>query len=142
MNGLLCASEKGTGHRAVGQSISGFRAGRQKTRLMARVMGLGRSLLSLACVLAMAVALAAPFASVHAADSLVGGDRPDIRTPRVAPSPGVQRPGGSVSGSIGASSNCRSRCGSACQTMSCSGMNTATCNSIRQQCRMNCSSRC
>jgi hypothetical protein len=140
MNGLLLALRKGGERRTARQSLSGFRAGWQKSRLM---LVAGMRLGALAVLLAMAGPVAGPIAVASAADSLVGGDRPDIRTPRIAPSPGVQRPDtGAGSSAIGATSNCRSRCGSACQTMSCSGLNTSQCLSIRQNCRMNCSSRC
>jgi len=38
--------------------------------------------------------------------------------------------------------NCRSGCGSRCQLVSCSGLNTSQCLSVRQRCRMSCRSRC
>jgi len=38
--------------------------------------------------------------------------------------------------------NCRSSCGSRCQLVSCSGLDTSQCLSVRQRCRMGCSSRC
>jgi len=146
MNGLLLAYDTGTGHRALELPLSGIRAGTQKSRLqklrlMARA-GVFARLCAAALLLFMAGAAAGAFPPAFAADSLVGGDRPDIRQPRVAPSPGVQRPATGAGSNAAAASNCRSRCGSACQTMSCSGLNTSQCLSIRQNCRMNCSSRC
>jgi len=145
MNGLLLAYKTGTGHRTHKSSLSGIRAGTQKSarnsRLMARA-GVFARLFAAASLLLMAAAVAGSFPVAFAADSLVGGDRPDIRQPRVAPSPGVQRPATGAGSNAAAAANCRSRCGSACQTMSCSGLNTSQCLSIRQNCRMNCSSRC
>jgi len=139
MNGLLVASEKGARVRAARQSLSGFHGRTQKLRLMA---GKGIALLAVACVLAIAAPLPGSAPDAVAADSLVGGDRPDIRTPRIAPSPNVQRPATGAGSNAAAASNCRSRCGSACQTMSCSGLVGSQCTSIRQNCRMNCASRC
>jgi hypothetical protein len=146
MNGLLLGYDTGAGHRTLDASLSGIRAATQKSaqksRLMARAGVFARQFAA-ACLLLVAAAVAGAVPAAFAADSLVGGDRPDIRQPRVAPSPGVQRPAtGAGSSAAAAASNCRSRCGSACQTMSCSGLNTSQCLSIRQNCRMNCSSRC
>jgi hypothetical protein len=143
MNGLLLGYDTGAGHRTLDASLSGIRAATQKSaqksQLMTRAGVFAR--LFAAALLLVAAAVAGAVPAAFAADSLVGGDRPDIRQPRVAPSPGVQRPA-TGAGSSAAASNCRSRCGSACQTMSCSGLNTSQCLSIRQNCRMNCSSRC
>jgi hypothetical protein len=123
---------------------------KQKTRLMVVVGAL------VAAVFGMA-----PFAIVddpaaHAADPYSRGVQ--ARTPRAVPAPRVQpapristtprdlrNPGitnRELQRDLSATSNCRSRCGSSCQTMSCSGLNTSQCLSIRQNCRMGCTSRC
>jgi hypothetical protein len=144
MIGLLAEDHQRAASRAP-LSISGFRAMKQKmTRL-------GSRLAAIVCLVAMAAVLAAPVASA-ANNSLVARERAGaVPAQRVLPQPRLEvaprTPGSLNSGSgINAyqqnSSACRSRCGSSCQTMSCSGMNTSTCLSIRQQCRMNCSSRC
>lgn len=55
--------------------------------------------------------------------------------PRFGPGPAVVRPG--VTGPT-----CRSSCASRCQMISCSGLNVSQCASVRQQCRVSCTSRC
>jgi hypothetical protein len=112
---------------------------------------LGQYLATVVCLVAMAAVLAAPVASA-ANNALSARQRAGaVPAQRVLPQPRLEvtpRSPGSLNSNSGInayqqnSSACRSRCGSSCQTMSCSGMNGATCNSIRQQCRMNCSSRC
>jgi hypothetical protein len=59
----------------------------------------------------------------------------NVPSPRFGPGPGIVRPN-----TYGP--NCRSSCGSRCQMISCSGLNTSQCLSVRQRCRMSCSSRC
>ena len=128
---------------------------KQKTRLMAGMRDLASRALMLVSVLAMAVSLAVPVAT--AADPVIRGVNPKARgvappkriqpAPRLAPAPRVKPNRGIDSRSefyrqSTSSSLCRSRCGSSCQTISCSGLNTSQCLSIRQQCRMSCTSRC
>jgi hypothetical protein len=132
--------------------LSGFGAMKQKTRLMVIMW----SVLAIALLIATAAAWTA--SSAHAADPYARGVQSRI-APRAVPAPRIQ-PTPRLSGSprdlrnpglgtsrelqrnLSETSTCRSRCGSSCQTIACSGLNTSQCLSIRQNCRMTCSSRC
>jgi hypothetical protein len=64
-------------------------------------------------------------------------------SPRMTPGPGPATSSGpGVYLPAYGGPNCRFTCGSQCQSVSCSGLNTSQCLSIRQRCRMGCRSRC